>query len=237
MKALERMGIPPEKIVNFPFWVEIPPRSTNINSNGTTVRFCCIGRLVRRKGMDTAIRALASAGPVDATLDIVGTGPQRHALEVLARNLGVSQRVKFLGAKSAAEMNEYLSNEPHCLIHAAPQHDPFPVVVLEAMAHGLAVLASSCSGSAVDRLEEGKSGFIVPAEAPPQVLADHIRRLTMSPDLLYSMRCCARARAEEWPVERGVQTLLALALGADNQGRAVGTASCECPSHAAVEMR
>lgn len=215
--ALEQMGIQPEKIVNFPFWVDKPSRNTIINPNEATVRFCSVGRLVPRKGMDRAIRALALAGPVDATLDIVGTGPQRQALETLARDLGISQRVRFLGSKSASEMDEYLSNEPHCLIHAAPEHDPYPVVVLEAMAHGLAIIATNCSGSAIDRVEEGKSGFIVPFDAPPQVFADCIRQLTMPPGLLYSMRCCARAKAAEWPVERGVQMLLDLASGADKQ--------------------
>lgn len=211
VSALERMGVQPEKIVNFPFWVELPPRDTIINPNGTAARFCCAGRLVRRKGMDTAIRALALAGEVGATLDIVGTGPELGQLQALARHLGIAPQVRFLGAKSASEMKQYLSNEPHCLIHAAPQHDPFPVVVLEAMAHGLAVLASSCSGSAVDRIEDGKSGFIVPSDAPPQVFADRIRCLTQTPGLLHSMRCCARAKAEEWPVERGVRILLELA--------------------------
>ena len=64
--------------------------------HGFNPRFVFLGRLVRYKGCDLAIRALAQAGP-GLTLDILGDGPERADLERLAADLGVADRIAFDG--------------------------------------------------------------------------------------------------------------------------------------------
>ena len=62
----------------------------------------CVGHLIPRKGQEIALAALA--GLPDASLTLVGDGPDRARLETLARTLGVAERVRFLGARPHAEL-------------------------------------------------------------------------------------------------------------------------------------
>jgi glycosyltransferase involved in cell wall biosynthesis len=75
---------------------------TRITHDGVNRRFVHLGRLVAYKGCDLAIRAVAAADP-GTTLDIIGDGEERAALEALVCDLSIEDRVTFMGWLPAGE--------------------------------------------------------------------------------------------------------------------------------------
>lgn len=107
-------------------------------------RIVAVGRLLGRKGYDDLIRALHSVVRTlpSAHLVLVGSGPQEHALRLLARQLGVDASVTFTGNISRADLIRLLhSAEVFC--HPAKWESFFPAAPLEAMACGLPMIVSS----------------------------------------------------------------------------------------------
>lgn len=105
---------------------------------------CFVGRLERQKDVEWLIGTAANWLPLlpDCRLLIVGRGPQRAGLERLCRELGLSERVHFAGWRR--DVPEILAA---CGLLVLPSAwEGMPNVVLEAMASGLAVLASDVEG-------------------------------------------------------------------------------------------
>lgn len=108
------------------------------------VRLVATGNLIARKNVDGLLRAFASAAPPEATLTVIGQGHERDSLEQLARELGVSERVRFAGRLTREEMAaEYARASGFAL---ASHAETFGVVWAEALAAGLPVLATRCGG-------------------------------------------------------------------------------------------
>ncbi len=111
-------------------------------------RLLCVGRLSHEKGHDVLLRAFAEllSGGTRATLTLVGDGPERGALEALATGLGIMQAVKFTGTllddALLAEMAEA------DLFVLPSRSEGFGVVLVEAMATGLPVVATRSGGPA-----------------------------------------------------------------------------------------
>jgi UDP-glucose:(heptosyl)LPS alpha-1,3-glucosyltransferase len=102
-----------------------------------------VGNGFRRKGVDTALRALAGGGPADAALWVAGSDsapPWRR----LAEELGVGSRVRFLGRRGDIE-DVYAAADALIL---PTRYDAFANVCLEAAASGLAVVTSGANGAA-----------------------------------------------------------------------------------------
>lgn len=129
-KPLDRDAIRKELGVQGPLWL-------------------CVGHLVEIKGVHIAIEALASVPA--AQLMIVGDGPEHDALAQLAAELGVTDRVYFVGAKTHDELTHYY-NAADALILASSR-EGMPNVMLEALACGTAVI-----GNAVDGIPEVVTG-------------------------------------------------------------------------------
>jgi glycosyltransferase involved in cell wall biosynthesis len=132
-------------------------------------RLLAMGRLHRNKGFDIALRALALLP--GAHLSIAGEGPERAALETLARELGVADRVAFLGWR----------RDPGALLAAAEvfvcssRHEPLGNIVLEAWSAARPVVAAASQGP-VELIADGVDGVLVPPE-DPGALAVAIARL------------------------------------------------------------
>ena len=144
----------------------------------------CVGRLERDKGYETAIEALARLGDPDARLVVIGTGPERAALEAGARRAGVAERVEFLGPKPRNEVVEYLA-AADLFLFPTERDEAAPLVPLEAMASALPVLTTTVGGGA-ELIESGESGLLLPpasagawAEAIGSLLGDDARRRRM----------------------------------------------------------
>jgi glycosyltransferase involved in cell wall biosynthesis len=134
-----------------------------------------IGRLDCLKGVDTllqALRKLKDAG-VPAQLDIIGDGPERSGLELLARQLGITSAVIFHGAVHGVA--PYLQRSSLFVLPSLSEG--MPNVVLEAMACGLPVVATRVGGI-VDIITDGENGLLVDAQHPDQLYEAMKRLLT-----------------------------------------------------------
>ena len=115
----------------------------------------------RYKGGDTLIAALPQVlwSVPDAFLVLVGDGEDRPRLEQMARDLGVSDRTRFLHGLSQDELFACYAN---CQVFALPSRgEGFGFVYLEAMAFGKPVIGGA-HGGALDVIEDGVTGFLVP---------------------------------------------------------------------------
>ena len=176
---LLRRGIAPERAIvvhnglDFARYQLLPPPPRS--SRPTLVH---LGRLMRYKSADVAVRALAHvrAELPEARLVLAGDGPDQPRLEALARRLGVAGAVEFRGFVPHAEKVRLLW-ESHVLLNPSPK-EGWGLTVLEANACGVPVVASRRPGL-VDSVRDGETGRLVPygdaaafAAAALELLAD-----------------------------------------------------------------
>jgi len=126
-------------------------------------RLVTVSRLGTRKGVDDVLRAFATVREEhpDATLDIVGSGPERDTLEELASRLDVGECVTFHGYVSHERKVELLNRADLFLF--ASRQEGFGLVLLEAMAAGLPVVARELPVYH-DFFEDEVNGYLVAGE-------------------------------------------------------------------------
>lgn len=157
------------------------------------VRLGFSGRVVRQKGLDVALRALALLPATPAwELHVAGDGPARPELEATARALGLAERIKFLGWKSRTELAEILRDMDAFVF--ASRDEGMPNAVLEAMASGLPVAATRIAGNE-ELVLDAVTGFLTPPESPGD-LALALGTLIGSENVRQTMGAAARARVE-----------------------------------------
>lgn len=115
-----------------------------------------VGRVVGWKGFDLVIKALNSLP--NFSYKIVGDGPYLETLKKMAKEMGLEDRVYFLGEKNQEEIAELL-NKSNVFILPSIGLEAFGIVILEAMACGLPVVASR-NGGIVDIIEDGVNGYL-----------------------------------------------------------------------------
>ncbi|OLB15188.1 MAG: hypothetical protein AUH07_03240 [Gemmatimonadetes bacterium 13_2_20CM_70_9] len=160
----------------------------------------------RQKGLDYLVKALAQLPPQRRVrLVVVGEDWGGVAdLRSLARTLGIEDRILFKGLLARDEvLRAYASADVFVL---PSLFEPFGIVLLEAMAAGLPVVASRVGGI-VDVVEDGKTGLLVPPRNP-QAIADAIERLLSNPTLRQRMGAEARMRAPAYSWEELVPRIL-----------------------------
>ena len=139
--------------------------------------FLFISRLEALKRADLAVRALA-ADP-RASLEIVGEGIERPALESLASELGVANRVTFAGRLSDEEMIDRLAR---CrAVVFPPILEDFGFVTVEAFASRKAVITCADSGGPAELVRDGVNGFV--CDPTPKSLATAMTKLLDEPAL------------------------------------------------------
>jgi colanic acid/amylovoran biosynthesis glycosyltransferase len=158
------------------------------------LRTLTVARLSPVKGQEVLLRALAELAAdgirVEATL--VGDGPMRATLEALSAQLGVADRVRFAGAVGQDRIRElYAQADVFALTSFA---EGVPVVLMEAMAMRLPVVASNVMGTG-ELVDDGRTGLLV-RPGRPDLVADALRRLHASPELRASLGGAAREAVE-----------------------------------------
>ncbi|MSQ96224.1 MAG: glycosyltransferase family 1 protein [Gemmataceae bacterium] len=155
-----------------------------------------LGRLKHRKGVDVLLRALAllpDAGKVQ--LIILGDGEERAALEALSAQLGVNQRVRFLGTVTGPTKTYLLQNARFGVVPSR-QWEAFGLVVLEGYASGLPMIATDMPGLA-DLIHPEATGLLVPPESPEK-LAAALGRLFADDHLVRRMSRSARELVQQY---------------------------------------
>jgi glycosyltransferase involved in cell wall biosynthesis len=191
VEELTRMGVARRQIAVVPSGVDsglFTPEGQALAR--TCPRVLTAGRLVPRKGFQDVIRAMRWVP--DAECVIVGGPPGRPAAEdpfgrrlvEVARQAGVADRIRMVGAVPRAEMPRWYRSAD--LMVTAPWYEPFGLTPLEAMAAGVPVVASAVGGL-LDTVVDGITGELVPPRDPAhlgrtlrRLLADRERRLGMS---------------------------------------------------------
>lgn len=181
-------------------------------------RVLFVGRLDPVKGVPLLLEAFAavrSAHP-EAHLTIVGDGAGRAGLERQAADLGIAGAVTFAGYKSQDEVAALLETVDMLVLPSFAEG--VPVVLMEAMASRIPVLASRVAG-VPELVEDGVSGFLVP---PGDVasLTDRLAVLMGDPDLCRRMGIAGRAVVEaEFDIAKEAARLAAVFRGQPRQPR------------------
>ncbi|AFY76910.1 MAG: glycosyltransferase [Hydrococcus sp. C42_A2020_068] len=132
-----------------------------VSHDRSSKRLLYVGRLAANKGLPILLESLAtlkSAHP-DILLTVVGDGSDRVALERMTAQLGLQERVKFVGYKSQAEVRQYLQQTDVFVLPSFAEG--VPVVLMEAMAAGVPVVATQIAGTS-ELVEDGIGGYLVP---------------------------------------------------------------------------
>jgi len=121
-----------------------------------------IGRHVPQKGFDLLLDALAKSEHIAQDVLIAGEGPERERLEQQAASLELGDRVRFFGRADRAQTRSLFKGAEFVVVPSRAD-EGLPVVAVEAMAAGKAVVAS-CTGGLPEIVVNGETGIIVPRE-------------------------------------------------------------------------
>ncbi|WP_010300381.1 glycosyltransferase family 4 protein [Candidatus Odyssella thessalonicensis] len=139
--------------------LQVPPLSKTALVSTSPRHLVSVGRLIKSKGFETLIQAfkeVAEANP-DLILTIYGEGEERPRLEELIRSLNLKERVLLPGT-----VPDVLTRLSQADIFVFPSHyEGFPNALGEAMAVGLPVIASNCTGN-IDLIKDGINGRLFP---------------------------------------------------------------------------
>jgi type III pantothenate kinase len=208
---LRAMGVSPDRVRVIPCGVDtarfhpghdLRPELTADTLEASVdgrARLLLVGRMVPRKGFDTAIRALGmlpdaelviAGGPARAEVD---QDPEARRLMAVAREAGVADRVIFLGQVPHDEMPDvYRSID---VVLATPWYEPFGITPLEAAASGRPLVGSAVGGL-LDSVADGVTGRLVQPR-DPRALAEALRELLADPALAARWGAEGRVRALE----------------------------------------
>jgi glycosyltransferase involved in cell wall biosynthesis len=192
--TVDRVGLPSNKVTVIHYGLDEPPKAwgeTDLKLPGGPI-VLAVARLVPQKGVDVAVRALAG---LDATLVVLGEGPERARLEALADELGV----RLLLPGRVGDVTSVL-RRADVLVHPA-RWEGFGLALLEAMLAELPMVATRVS-SIPEIVVDGETGLLVPPD-DPAALAAALRRLLDDDDLRRRLGEAGRRRArEQFSVER-----------------------------------
>jgi glycosyltransferase involved in cell wall biosynthesis len=198
-------GVAPERIVHIPSFTELD-RPGGECPVGNSLLF--VGRLTPEKGVARLLEAWGLAG-CPGELRIVGEldSPTGENLRAESARRGLAG-VSFLGARSSGEVRQ-LMDEARAVVIPSLCYENSPLVALEAMASGRAVLAHRM-GSLPEVVMDGVSGFLSSPD-DPRDLAARIGQLMRDPALAAELGRAGRRRAEEkYGPQQHLDRLLAL---------------------------
>ncbi len=183
---------------------------------GPGYRLLFVWRLTAAKGLPILLETVSKVEGV--MLDIAGDGPDRKMLEERSRELNISDRVKFLGYQSQRQVRELLKLADVFVMSSFAEG--LPVVLMEAMAAGVPVVATRIAGIP-ELVHDGHSGLLVsPGDA--DAIKKAIRRLLEDADLRNRFAVAGREKVEkEFNIQaesRWLVTILIRALVGNNGG-------------------
>ncbi|CAN5727864.1 glycosyltransferase family 4 protein [soil metagenome] len=160
------------------------PRSP-VHAEGQ-VRLLCVAALEEKKGHRYLIEAcvLLRDRGINFVCDLVGEGPLRGEIESWVSSVGLQDSVRVLGGKPRPDVIRMLAEADVAvlasLVTRGGKREGIPVVLMEAMATAVPVVATAISGIP-ELVEDGSTGFLVPP-CEAEALADALQRLAYDPD-------------------------------------------------------
>ena len=161
-----------------------PVSREDLGMNESDLYLISIGRLVRRKGYDYLLHALAQIERADLKLIILGEGPERENLQKIIKEKGLESRVIMPGTVSEKRKFQYLNCADIYVLSSV--HEGFGIVLQEAMQAGLPIVSTNYGGQ-TDIIQENENGLLVePCSAA--ALAGAMIRLTDNRELMEQMK-------------------------------------------------
>ena len=194
-KLLSESGISADKMRVIPLAYESKaPEHNEKNYKNRPLRLLFLGQAIVRKGIHDLVATASNLDPKDWHIDVVGPHPQ------LPNNL--PKAITFHGPSPRSVVSEWYARSD---IFVLPTHsDGFAITQLEAMAHGLPVIATLNCGEVV---EEGRNGWIIPAGSP-NALTDLLQKIAGNREQLITMSESARNTLPRFNLERIGEALL-----------------------------
>lgn len=181
----QRYGFPLNRLVTIHNGIPDRPPGPRRDEPGP-IRIAMTARFAPQKQPVTLLRAMAPLLGTECWL--IGDGPNLDEARIAAKQLGIDDRVRFLGRS-----DDVPALLEQCQIFAlSSDWEGFPIATLEAMRAGLPVVVSDVGGAA-EAIAEGKSGFAVPPR-DHEAMRDRFRRLITDATLRHQMGDAGRAR-------------------------------------------
>jgi glycosyltransferase involved in cell wall biosynthesis len=139
-------------------------------------------------------------------LVIVGDGEERGDLTALVSSLGLNEHVHFAGFRNQSELPGFFALADVFVLPS--RHEPWGLVVNEAMACGCAVIVSSDVGCHVDLVTNGVEGCVYPV-GDVAALTHALHRVFATPSIAERMGAAARKRIADWSFEQDIAGLRA----------------------------
>jgi len=158
---------------------------------GGKLRIVSVGRMAAPKDFITLVHALSRVGDDVYRAELVGDGPDRGAIEREVQRLGLAAVVSLTGERE--DVPGRLAGADVFVLSS--RSEAMPMVVLEAMAAGLPIVATAVGG-VPELVLDGETGLLV-APDDPEALAVALSRLAEDPSLRRRLGAAARARAEQ----------------------------------------
>ena len=162
-------------------------------------RIVMAGRLSIQKNPLLAIKALALIKEMDWSFDAIGDGPLGPEMRALAEQSGIGGRVTLHGWISSAQVAQLMADADILLMTSL--HEGLPMVAIEALQSGLAIVGSQIGGMR-DVVEEGRNGFL--CELSPAAFAQKLRALLEDAEMLERMRRASHEKAGDFDLEKTV---------------------------------
>lgn len=169
------------------------PRSQG--ADGCTLLAC--GRLTKQKDYPTLLRAFAMLRGAGLRLNILGDGELRDSLRRVVAELGLADKVTFLGFQH----DPFSHMRSADIFVLSSRWEGFGNVLVEAMAMGTPVVSTDCPHGPSEIIADGESGLLVPV-GEPEALAAALQRLIDEPQLRQRLSQAGQARAQDFSAER-----------------------------------
>lgn len=165
----------------------LPDEKSELNCTKNTI--IMVARFATPKRQDLLIKAFAAMENQQSPLLLVGDGPQLQACKQLASNLGINNKVIFLGNSSEVPHLLRLAN----IFVLLSDHEGLPLTIIEAMRAGVPVVASNVGGIK-ELVEDGKTGYLLARDATPLHIAAILQKLLNNPHQARTMGVAGRQR-------------------------------------------
>jgi glycosyltransferase involved in cell wall biosynthesis len=200
LRLLERYPLPVERVHVAEPGADV---ATTAAGTGTGGRLLCVAALTPAKGHPVLLAALAEVRDLPWTCDCVGSvdrdpGHTRRLCD-LSSDLGLTERVRFTGARTGPALDaSYAAAD--VLVHAS-RFESFGMVVTEALAHGLPVVATAVGAvpETLGSLPDGTRPGLLVRPDDPAALADALRRWLSDASLRAHLRAVAGKRRADLP--------------------------------------
>ena len=177
--------------------------------DGPRAGMLTVGRLVRKKGFDLLVEAIAGC-TAGSRLTLVGDGPERAALQAQVDELGAGDRITLVGAKSNEEVRLLMQKAEvfvlPCRVAEDGDRDGIPVVLMEAMASGMAVVSGDLP--TIRELVQHDHTGLMCEPGSVESLAAELCRLIADPGMVARLAAAGRQRVvQEFSLSVNIERL------------------------------